>query len=376
MNNRPIDDSHIEELLRRTTEQPAPAWLKQEIMQRVNMREPWLQERVASRLFQRLTFGVSPASLVVTIFIGCMAFWGGIQFERYSTDMASQNAVTLTAFSDTARENYLTGRELLAGDRRQVALSFFQKAVELEPDNPEYLHWQGVAYWSVGNKKLERQSYIQTVQDHPDFVPSLLNLGHSYLESGDYSSALQYYQRVLQNDEQSPQAIYNSALAYQRLNDESREKQMLKHYLNFYRTGKWAYRAVEHLQQLGDFTFRSYRVGIHYIILNVPALLQTGSTVQKKEVALLADALNRAVRQELEIIVYNKEKKDQARDTALNLRGQLLRQLESENNAPIMVSWFDAAETLLSENGDNIQLSPSILIFSNPLNKANRRKSI
>ena len=376
MNNRQIDDRHIEELLSQTGEQVAPAWLKQNIMQRICMREPSLQQRLVSWFFQRFTLSITPAALVSAIFVGCMAFWGGILLERHSTDVKSQHAGTLSAFADNARENYLTGRELLARDRREVALSFFQKAAELEPGNAEYVHWQGVAYWSVGNKELERQSYVQTVQNHPDFVPSLLNLGHSYLESGDYSAALQYYQRVLQNDEDSPEALYNSALAYQGLNDESQEKIILKHYLNLYRTGKWAYRAVDHLQQLGDFTFRSYRIGTHSIVLNVSDLLQRGSVVQQKEVALIANAANRAVRQELQIIVYNKEKKDQAKETALNLRAQLLRQLEPENDVSIMVSWFDAEETIFSDNDDKLQLSPSISLFSNPLNEGNRRKSI
>lgn len=375
MDNRQIDDRHIKELLGKTREQAAPAWLKQEIMQRVYMREPSVRQRWASWFFQRFTLGFTPVALVSAIFIGGMSFWGGIVHERHSTDAMSRNAVTLAAFAEKAKVNYIAGRELLAGDRQEAALSFFQKAVALEPDNPEYVHWQGVAYWSVGNKELERQSYVQTVQHHPDFVPSLLNLGHSYLESGNYSTALQYYQRVLQNDEDRPEALYNSALALQRLNDESQEKLILKQYLNLYRTGKWAYRALEHLQQLGDFTFRSYRIGVHSIVLNVPALLQTGSAVQKKEVEMLANALKRTARQELQLVVFNKEDKNKSREIALNLRSQILGEIGPEHDVPIMVSWFDTAETITSGNDEKRELSQSILIFSNPTNLNNRRKS-
>jgi hypothetical protein len=41
-----------------------------------------------------------------------------------------------------------------------------------------------------------------------------------------------------------------------------------------------------------------------------------------------------------------------------------------------MVSWSGDAETLPSANGDTLQISPSVLNFSNPLKEENRRKSI
>jgi hypothetical protein len=75
-------------------------------------------------------------------------------------------------------------------------------------------------------------------------------------------------------------------------------------------------------------------------------------------------------------VVYNKEKNGMAGKTALNLRNQLLRQLGSEQDHPIKVSWFEAAETVSSQNGENLQLSPSVLIFSTLSNGENRRKSI
>jgi hypothetical protein len=86
--------------------------------------------------------------------------------------------------------------------------------------------------------------------------------------------------------------------------------------------------------------------------------------------------VNRASQQELHIVIYNKEKKGVAGKTAVNLRNQLLRQLGPQHDHPIKVSWFEAAETVSSGNGENLQLSPSVLIFSTPSNGENRRKSI
>lgn len=376
MIKRQLDDNQIEELLRQTRDQDTPVWLKQKIMKRVYQRKASLLQRLKNWFFQQYSFRLSIAGFVSILAIGSMAFWSGILVERHSPEVRNQQANGINSFADNARANYLIGRGLLTGDRREAALVFFRKAVELEPNSAEYVHWQGVAYWTVGKKELERQSYLQTVQHHPDFVPSLLYLGNSYLESGNNRDALQYYQRVLQNDQHNPEALYNSALAHRRLDDKSMEKQFFKDYLVFHRTGKWAYRAVDHLHQLGDFTYRIFRIGIHNLILNVSDLLLAGSIVQKNELKLLAHAVNRTPGQEIQLVVFNKERKEEARETALNLRNLLLDQIGPEYAAPIMVSWFDTAETISSGNGDKKELSQSILIFSNPTNLDNRRKSI
>jgi tetratricopeptide (TPR) repeat protein len=214
------------------------------------------------------------------------------------------------------------------------------------------------------------------VQEHPDYVPSLLNLGHSYLESGNYTAALDYYRRVVQLDPHIFEALYNSALAYRMLNDKDNEKQALRQYLDSCRTGKWAYRAVDRLHQLEDFTFRSYRIGAYRLVLNVADLLQADPIIRQREAELLARAVSRTDRQELHIVVYNKEKKDLARQTAFELRDQLLGRLGPEHDSLIKASWFDAAETRSSESGENLQLSPSVLLFSSPITEQNRRDSI
>lgn len=376
MTNRQLDNNQIEELLRQTRDQDTPVWLKQKIMKRVYERKPSLYRRLKSWFFQQYSFRLSIARFVSILAIGSMAFWSGILVERHNPEVHYQQVDGIHSFADNARANYLIGRGLLAGDRQEAALVFFRKAVEQEPNSAEYVHWQGVAYWTVGNKELERQSYLKTVQHHPDFVPSLLYLGNSYLESGNYSDALQYYQRVLQNDQHNPEALYNSALAHQRIGNKSLEQQSFKDYLGFHRTGKWAYRAVDHLHRLGDFNYRIFRIGIHHLILNVSDLLQAGSIGQEKELELLAHAVNRTPNQDIQLVVYNKGKKVEARETALSLRDQLVHQINPEYAAPIMVSWFDTAETISSGNGENQELSQSILIFSNPTNADNRRKSI
>jgi tetratricopeptide (TPR) repeat protein len=376
MNNGQTDESRIKELLKEIREQEAPVWIKRKIMQRVYNSEPRMWHRLTKRLSQLPRLRFSPAGLVFVTMLVCAAFLSGMLVEHHSAGMESEQTINLPALADNARASYLIGRGLLAGNQRETALGFFRRAVELDPNSAEYIYWQGVAYWATGQEELEKQSYFQTMKDHPEYLPALLNLGHNYLESGDYSTALHYYQQVLQRDPHIPAALYNSGLAYQKLDNEAQEKAAFRHYLGENRAGKWSCRAVDHLNQLGDFTFRSYRVGTQRVVLNVADLLQPDSAAQQKELQLLARAVNRAAGQELQIIVYNRDEQGAAKATAINLRDRLQRLLGAEHVFPVRASWFNAAETITSGNGPGRQLSPSVLIFSTPVNEENRRKSI
>jgi tetratricopeptide (TPR) repeat protein len=376
MRDNQRNDTLLEDLLRQTEEDEAPVWLKRKIMNRVNSREPRPRRRWIGLFLEPLTIRFSPVGALSVMVLVAAAFLGGIMVERHTAENSGRQSAGIDRYADDAETNYRIGRTMLEADLREEALRFFRKAAELEPERADYVHWQGLTYWALGDRELERQSYFQTVQEHPEYLPSLLNLGHSYLESGNYNSALQQYRLVLRNDPDAPEALYNSALAYRGLNDDARQRQAFKRYLESYRTGKWAHRAVEHLHELGDFTFRDYRIGLHRIVVNTIGLLQADSSLQRKEVEHLARVANGTAGQELHIVVYNKKDKDQARETALNLRSLLIEHIGSGQTAPpIRVSWFDTEETISTENGAKLQLSPSILLFSKPINAKNRRSS-
>jgi len=375
MSDRQIDDDYLEQMLRQTREQKSPAWLKREIMQRVDTCHPGLFNRLKYWIFQP-TLHFSPVGLVLITALVCTAFWGGVLVERQTIHTAARQPIEMAPVAYNAKANYLIGRGLLAADRREAALTFLRKAVELDPESTEYVHWQGVAYWSTGEENLERQSYFRVIQDHPDYVPSLLNLGHSFLENGNYREALSYYQRVLQHEPQFPEALYNSALAYRGLNEKDQERLAFQNFLTSNRTGKWAFRAVDHLHQLGDFSFRIYRIGINHFVLKMADLVQPDPVAGQREVRLLADVFKRTAGQELQIVAYDSHMPGRAKRTALNLRDELLRQLDPGYHGLIKVSWFDTAEAIGSGNGRNLQVSPSVLIFSTPQEMGKRRNSI
>jgi tetratricopeptide (TPR) repeat protein len=376
MSRKKIDTGRIEDLLGHSREHKPPAWLKQEIMTRVTHREKNYLQRILDSLRRISTVRVNPVQLGVTMAIAVLAFWAGTMTSTDDPSDRDSTQITIPAdITDDAMANYLVGRGLLAANQHQPALEYLSKAAKLQPERAEFVHWQGVAFWAAGNHESERQSYYRSMENRPEYVPSLVNLGHSYLESGSYQTALQYYQQALKNDPSHPEALYNSALAYQMLNDVEQERRAFSSYLEFYRSGKWAQRAVKHLHWLGDFSFRSYKIGGRRFVFNMEALLDTHSSRHGREVDLLARTVNNTKGNELHIVFYNHDHKAKARTAALSLRQQLLRQLDPQTTPPLRISWFEAAETVTLMSGRKKQLSPSLLIFTHSLDTNNRRNS-
>jgi len=365
-------DKQLEELLRFDIESEPPPDLSEMIMRRVRNHRPGFRRQLWNWLHRPCTVHFRPLQLAATTAALALFFWAGMTVERNF----SEDPPLAAAIAENARANYLIGRGLLAGDQVESALPFLEKAVQQDPTSAEFSHWQGVAYWALGKTELERQSYVRTVRSNPDHLPTHLYLGHNYLENGRYREALASYQRVLDRDPSAPEALYNKALVYHRLNDHPQERQAFRQYLETYRTGKWARRAVQHLQALGDYGYRLYRIGIQEVALNMSALLQSGSAAQRREIERLAANLEQNRTEglhELHIVVYDEHSRTRARETALGLRGQLGEYLQAKENMVIRTSWFDAAETLGKTNGK--KLSQSILLFTRQMISADRRNT-
>jgi tetratricopeptide (TPR) repeat protein len=378
MKTKHLDNKELEQLLANSVEPEPPPWLQTRIMAEIAGRRPSLFERLR-RWWQRpQSVSFSPAWLVSTVAVAVCAFWLGTLSEQHGRpDPAGQTDGTLPVLAANAEANYLLGRGLLAAGQKDQALTFLRQAVRQEPEVAEFAHWQGVAYWAVGESSEERQSYLRSMQKQPDFLPTLLNLGHNYLESGEYRQALSQYEKVLSVDPLEANALYNRALAYHMLKDSDRAQQAFIGYLEHHRTGKWAFRAISHLQQLGNFTFRSYRIGTGQVVLNMAALLAEDTPARGQELMHLAEALSRAAAgDELHLIVYNQGNRSAAKATATALMAQLTHYLGDEHGIPVRVSWFDAAETVTDVNGSDRQLPTSLFIFTRPKEQSNRRNSI
>ena len=373
MKARRFDQEELEGLLARYEEREPPPWLLTRIMAEVEERQPSPIERLRRWWFRPQAVSFSPARLVLSVTVTLCVFWLGILVGRLQ---APETGAERPLLADNGEANYLIGRGLLAAGRVEQALPYLRQAVRQEPASPEFVHWQGVAYWRLGEAEEERASYLSLGQDEPNYLPSLLNLGHNYLESGQYQQALAHYDKVLQADPTQPNALYNRALVYQMLDEPAPAEQAYLAFLEHHRTGKWASRALGHLHRLGNFSFRSYRVGAARLILNVETLLAPDSAGRRRELQYLVEGLSRAPGSELHLVAYHRGDRQAARAAVSDLQEQLTNILGKEQGIRVRGSWFDEAESFTDANGLDRQHTTGLLIFTRSEQDGQRRNSI
>jgi tetratricopeptide (TPR) repeat protein len=186
--------------------------------------------------------------------------------EQYQDGLATfKNIVQVEPKNPDAQ--YYLGRFYLALERPEEGLPHLKRAVQGDPAKADYHFWLGVAYWAIRDFDLERKSYLQALAKDPKHVPARLYLAHTFLDSGEWHKALENYNLVLLQDPYNPEALYNRALALMELHRPEEEARAWKRYLQYYPEGKWALRAVDHLNQLGEFSYRNFTIGHRRVTL-------------------------------------------------------------------------------------------------------------
>lgn len=246
-----------------------------------------------------------------------------------------QYAEGIRVFQDILRQdpsnaaaNYYLGRFYLAQEKPEQAMVYLQRATELAPREADYHFWQGVAYWAVMEFEKERLSYQQALALDKNHIPALLYLAHNLLDEGAWKKALAQYDTVLQKDRHNPEALYNRGLALQQLDKPAEEIDAWKGYLKYYPDGRWALRATDHLNGLGDFSYRNFAIGYRRVTLAripfSPGSAKLPST-GKPSLQVLGSILSINKKIELEIWGYNKNNPALATARAKAVRDYLLQ---------------------------------------------------
>ena len=227
-----------------------------------------------------------------------------------------------------AAASYYMGRFYLAQEKPEQAMPYLQRATELAPRQADYHFWQGVAYWAVMEFQNERLSYRQALALDKNHIPALLYLAHNLLDEGAWKKALAQYDTVLQKDPHNPEALYNRGLALQQLDKPAEEIDAWKGYLTHYPDGRWALRATDHLNGLGDFSYRNFAIGYRRVTLAritfSPGSAKLPST-GRPSVQVLGSILSINEKIQLEILGYKKNDPALATARAKAVRDHLLQ---------------------------------------------------
>lgn len=368
--------SEIERLVQHGAEQEPPVWLAEQIMAEVRIRPRGFAGRFSPWFIRPRQLAISPFGLFATTVVAVVAFWGGTVFSP--SPVGAPDALQKALLPETkanAQASFLFGKGFLLAGENEQALMYLRQAEQQAPNQAEFAYWQGIAHWLTGETELERQSYLRALSRQPQYLPSLLSLGHSYLENGDYQQALEMYDRALSEDPKQPDALYNRALVYAILPDSEQARQAFSRYLEHYSGGKWAERALEHLHRLGDFTYRGFTVGRNRLILNNLVLLGPESDARSAALRRIAAAVSGLNEQELHLVVFKEGDGSGAREIARAIKADLLALVDS-TGPPIHASWFGEADPSLRQSSDGGDYSASLLLFTQKISFSNRRNSI
>lgn len=266
---------------------------------------------------------------------------------------------------DNPQPNYYLGRFLLADKKPKEALPYLKKAALLDPNDTDYVFWQGVAYGETGQVRLEQKSYQQVLKSNDKHLQALTYLGHNQLKAKEYASALATYEKVLKIWPYSPSALYNRALVARVLGRTPEEKVGWLSYLSAYPSGALAIKAVDHLNGMGEFSYRNHYLGLRTITLAKIGFEPFGSELTKEALPSLkvvgATASN-MTKGKLQIVVYQQRDKKLAQQRALSVQAYLYEKFPILEERGVGVSWFDVAEPM-EVKGKKIQNPESVSFF-------------
>jgi tetratricopeptide (TPR) repeat protein len=271
-----------------------------------------------------------------------------LQTRNYSQGLeAFEQEVTLTP--ENAWTQYYLGRFALAENQPQKALKHLKQAVLLSPDNADFHFWLGLAYSANGRPGDEHRSYRKALALDPDHVQALIYLGHNQMEKKQYPEALQTYTRALELAPYNSQSLYNRAYLLRWFKRTPEEIVAWRLYLEAYPSGALARKAVEYLNAYGIFDYRNHLIGKRTVTLQKMRFEPLSAELHKDSepsLDFLGALMEGYPQYTLQIVVYQKNNVELAKQRAERIKEHLLRNHRRIQSSRIQVSWFKVPEKI------------------------------
>jgi tetratricopeptide (TPR) repeat protein len=275
-------------------------------------------------------------------------------------------APRLAQFPDDPELNYFMARFELGADKAEAALPYIQKAVKLSPANADYRFWEGVTFWALMKPDRERTAYEKALAIDPDHLSANLYLAHNMLDRGKNADALRLYDKVLSLNPLEPQAMFNKAVALERLKRFTEMKPALQRYLENYADAPLARQGVRMLNKAGDFTWRNHIIGMRTIPLRAVDFLPGSATLTERAATSLksvGEILAEKTDLSVHVVAYVKGDNNLARERALAVRNFVSREYPEVTPERLAPSWFDKPENIKTD-GRTHNLAQSVNIFT------------
>ena len=134
-------------------------------------------------------------------------------YSRVLSLMARQNEGERNPVLEAFIRNNIGAAHAKIGNLDE-AVEYFEKAVDLCPEDSKLYDNLGRAYYEAGNFKESVAIYVESIKIKPDHADSYHNLGISYLKIGDENKAITYLNKTIEIDPNHVDAHYNLGAIY------------------------------------------------------------------------------------------------------------------------------------------------------------------
>lgn len=145
------------------------------------------------------------------------------------------------------------------------------------------------------------------------------------------------------------------------------EKRALKQYLAFYPSGAMAIRAVNRLNEMGDFEYRNYRIGLRTVTLKTIEFVSSTaeiSNISRPSLIVLGAILENNQQISLNIIAYQKNDRKLAQARAKSIKTYLLLNFPEIKSERLKLSWFGVPEIIKIPRKRPFKAKASINFFT------------
>jgi tetratricopeptide (TPR) repeat protein len=161
--------------------------------------------------------------VLLVLFISPLSIYSGSDFvlqkqqqqamaQKYAFSQI-QNNMTNKASVDDVETLLNKGRELSNLGKHQEAISYFDKALAIDPNDVDALDNKGLAVANLGKYQEAISYYDKALAIEPNDLNALINKGLAVANLGKYQEAISYYDKALAIDPNNSLILKNKELA-------------------------------------------------------------------------------------------------------------------------------------------------------------------
>ena len=120
---------------------------------------------------------------------------------------------------DQSYEDFKKGNELLANSKYEEAIIYFQKVVDLNPEDDRAYNNIGLAFNNMGKYEEAIRNYQKAIDLNPKNDGVFNNLGNALDEMGKYEEAIENYQKAVDLNPKNDTVFYNLGLAFLKVSE-------------------------------------------------------------------------------------------------------------------------------------------------------------